>query len=110
MKSKNSLLTDSITIAAEKGKTEITPSQQSGKIPDYIGKGEDAKNSLAYLVLKGIFILSILLTVLIFINCVIFRRNEKVPDIMSDIKLSFDIIIPIVTLVLGYIFGKSSEK
>jgi hypothetical protein len=79
----------------------------TGKITDMLGSGEDAKNSIAYLVLKWIFFTAIVIIVIVSVNNLLFRVNEKVPDIASDIKFIWDIVSPIITLILGYVFGKS---
>jgi hypothetical protein len=79
------------------------------KITENIGTGDDAKNSLIYLTLKWAFISGIVITTLIVINHWAFRLNEKIPDFMSDIKIAWEILIPIITLALGYAFGKSHK-
>lgn len=80
-----------------------------GRISATIGRGDDAKNSLIYLTLKWAFIAGITTTFLIVINNWLFRANEKVPDFMGDIKITWEIIVPIITLALGYAFGKSQR-
>ena len=76
-------------------------------ITSIIGRGEDAKNSFVYLTIKWAFIAGCLVTILVVINSWIFRENEKVPDFGHDIELVWDIVVPIITLALGYAFGKS---
>lgn len=80
-----------------------------GKIPQTIGRGEDAKNSFIYLTLKWSFISGCIITILVVANNWLFRQNEKVPDFVNDIELIWNIIVPVVTLALGYAFGKSRE-
>ena len=44
------------------------------------------------------------------ITNMLFRDCEnKVPDITSDLKVIWEIVTPIITLALGYAFGKSEK-
>jgi hypothetical protein len=79
----------------------------TGVVQGVIGTGENAKTGIAYSVLKWLFWLTTGITVIVIINCIFFRRNEKTPDIMNDIKFVWDIVTPLITLILGYVFGKS---
>lgn len=88
------------------GKIQETP----GKITKTIGSGNNAKYSIIYLVLVAAFISSILITILVVANHWCFRDCEnKVPDITNDIKAIWDILTPIITMALGYAFGKSER-
>lgn len=78
-----------------------------GKITETIGRGEDAKNSFVYITIKWAFISGCVITLLVVLNSWFFRENEKIPDFTEDIELVWDIIVPIITLALGYAFGKS---
>jgi len=95
-----------------KKKSSLSPSQLPdvhGKITSTIGTGEVAKDSIVYLVIKWSFISGITITVLLVLNNWLFRQNEKVPDLTNDIKATWSIILPIITLALGYAFGKSKR-
>lgn len=82
----------------------------SGKISETIGTGDNAKNSIIYLVLKWIFIAATLITIFVIANCWIFRDGEnKVPDLTNDIEVIWGLATPIITLALGYAFGKSER-
>lgn len=82
----------------------------SGKITEMLGSGNNARISIIYLVLKWVFISAVILTILIIINYWCFRDSEsKVPDITGDIKSIWEILTPIITLALGYAFGKSEQ-
>jgi len=80
-----------------------------GKITDTIGTGEVAKDSIIYLVIRWSFISGTVITIFLIINNWLFRENEKVPDLTNDIKVTWSIVIPIITLALGYAFGKSKK-
>lgn len=85
------------------------PISLPGKITGTIGSGEDAKNSLIYLTLKWAFTTGIIISICIVLNYWFFRINDKVPDFVGDIKIAWEIIVPIITLALGYAFGKSHK-
>lgn len=78
-------------------------------ITSIIGRGEDARNSFVYLTLKWTFITGCFITFLVVINHWLFRKTEKVPDFTNDIEIVWDIAVPIITLALGYAFGKSRD-
>ena len=91
-------------------KSHLNPKEQPdvhGKITGTIGTGEVAKDSIIYLVIKWSFISATIITILLVINNWAFRENGKVPDLTEDIKITWTIVIPIITLALGYAFGKS---
>lgn len=95
-----------------KRKTTFNPSSQPdthGKITSTIGTGEVAKDSIVYLVIKWSFISGTVITGLLVINNWIFRDEGKVPDLTNDIKITWSLVIPIITLALGYAFGKSRK-
>lgn len=96
-----------IEIPKEKNKTELSKTSFRGKIADTIGEGENAKDSFVYLTLKWAFVAGCVSTIVVAVNHWLFRCNEKVPDFMGDIKIAWDIIVPLITLALGYAFGKS---
>lgn len=78
-----------------------------GKITSTIGTGAVAKDSIIYLVIRWSFISGTIITALLIINNWLFREDGKVPDLTNDIEATWSIIIPIITLALGYAFGKS---
>ncbi len=80
-----------------------------GKVTKTIGTGENAKNSLIYLTLKWAFIIGGILSLFVVINCWLFRENEVVPNIVGDIISLWKILIPIITLALGYAFGRAKN-
>lgn len=93
----------------KESKFDTTKTHIPGKIAGTIGQGEDAKNSIIYLTLKWSFITGVVISLLIVLNHWSFGKNEKIPDFMGDIKIAWEIIIPLITLALGYAFGKSQN-
>jgi hypothetical protein len=86
-----------------------TDSSTPGKITKTIGRGEDARNSFVYLTLQWAFIIGSVLTVLIILNKWFFENDNVVPNIMGDISNAWKIVVPLITLALGYAFGKSKD-
>lgn len=79
------------------------------KITETIGRGDDARNSFVYITIKWAFISGCIITSFIVLNHWCFRDEEKIPDFASDIQLVWDIVVPLITLALGYAFGKSRD-
>lgn len=99
-----------INTANSNRKSGFFRQDKSGKISQYLGTGENAKYSILYLVLKYSFLSAVGITVLVIVNYWTFRdANNKVPDIVGDMKVIWEIIIPVITLTLGYAFGKNTK-
>ena len=97
-------------IKLKSSETPIKLKSSETPITNIIGSGEDAKNSIIYLVLKWAFFAAVAISTLVIINNWLFRDCEnKVPDITSDLKVIWEIVTPIITLALGYAFGKSEK-
>lgn len=92
------------------GKTGVNVENSfTPKITETIGRGEDARNSFVYITIKWAFIAGCIITGLIVINHWCFRKEEMIPNITRDIQIIWDIVVPIITLALGYAFGKSRD-
>lgn len=74
---------------------------KAGKIADIIGDGDNAKNSFVWIAVRWSFIIGGLITSALFI-----RSGCVNVNIFEDIKGVWDIFIPVITLALGYAFGK----
>lgn len=79
------------------------------RITETIGRGEDARNSFVYITLEWAFIAGIAITLIIALDSWFFAKEDASQDIVSDIKLAWDIVVPVITLALGYAFGKSRD-
>lgn len=80
-----------------------------GKIADEIGTGEHAKDSFIWMTLKYCFYLGALFSVCIMIAFFHFSFDKDDPnkiDIVAALKDVWSIFTPILTLALGYAFGK----
>lgn len=82
----------------------------AGSLANLIGTGPQARHSIALIVIIGCFLTGCLITLLVISNYWLFRDGEnKVPDIVSDLKVIWEIVIPIITLILGYEFGRHEK-
>lgn len=75
-----------------------------GKITGLIGAGENAKYSLAFITLSFGFGLGALITFGLYIKFV--SKDNCYTSFIEDTKLIWAIFIPLITLALGYAFGK----
>lgn len=88
-------------------KTKMGWKKPLAKIPSFIGEGQNAQHSIVTIVIISCFITAAVITILVVINYWCFRDCEnKVPDIVGDLRIIWEIITPIITLALGYEFGK----
>ena len=79
-------------------------------IPALLGSGEDAKNSIVYSLLKWIFGVGLLITIIFTVYD--FRVDISIDNadkFLEHVKGIWGIFIPLITLSLGYIFGKSKD-
>jgi len=94
----------------ESRKTEVNSGDSFiPKITSAIGRGEDARNSLVYITIKYCFISACVITILVVLNHWIFRKEETIPNFVGDIQIVWDIAVPLITLALGYAFGKLKD-
>lgn len=91
--------------------SKVSPNRWThGLINKIVGSGGNAQHSIVTIIILCSFISILIVTVLIIINYWCFRDCEnKVPDIVGDLKVIWEIITPIITLALGYEFGKSEK-
>ena len=87
------------------GKSKLSP-DIPGKIAQQIGSGKYAQAAIAWHTVKWCFVTGLILTALQFISSVFI---EKKGFSIEDVKGLWSIIIPVITLVLGYMFGKGKE-
>ena len=98
---------DENLVKTKNSETPIKLKSPETSITNIIGSGEDARNSIIYLVLKWAFIAAAVISTLVIINNWLFRDCEN--NITSDLKVIWEIVTPIITLALGYAFGKSEK-
>jgi hypothetical protein len=78
----------------------------SGAIAGTIGTGDDAKNSIIWITIRWSFIIGSLLSLAIYLRPAYCQKDYS-GNLIEDIKATWTIFMPVITLALGYIFGKS---
>ncbi|MGN2752526.1 hypothetical protein [Aliivibrio fischeri] len=95
---------------------KVTESQeQVGEVAQFIGTGNNAQNSVVWLTIKWSFWIGIGITLIIVLFMAWFTptpKNES--DVLSifpidHIQTIWGIFVPIITLALGYMFGKGGK-
>lgn len=77
--------------------------EKTGIMPKYLGSGNDAKNSISVIVIVGLLCIGNFLSFFVCLNSWIFSESNYMTD---DLKTIWGIVTPILTLTLGYVFGK----
>lgn len=103
---------------AHLNKNRINPSVQKTnvhKISDHIGKGEEAKNSIVWIIIRWSLIIPSGITALYFITMWIIyalyaNPEVQVSQVRENILKIWAIFSPLITLALGYIYGKSGTE
>lgn len=81
---------------------------QPGHYTRQIGSGENARNSFIYITISWSFIVGSVTTGAIYIRS--FGPPEMTaPEILDMVKGVWSIFLPIITLSLGYAFGKGKK-
>jgi tellurite resistance protein TehA-like permease len=75
----------------------------SGRIAETIGTGDNAKNSIVWMTITWSFCIASMLSLLFFALVVCYKDFNYI----DNIKSVWSIFVPIITLALGYAFGKS---
>lgn len=76
-----------------------------GKIAQTIGGGENAKNSFIWVTIRWSFLIGAVTSLAIYLRPV-YCQVELQGNLLEDIKAAWSIFMPIITLALGYSFGK----
>lgn len=79
------------------------PVEGAGRIAENIGTGENAKNAIVWMTITWSFFIASGLSLLLF-SLVVADKDFKY---LEQIKSVWTIFIPLITLALGYSFGKS---
>lgn len=80
---------------------------QTPKIENLLGKGEDAKTSIAWLIMRMVIYFAIGSTIVLFSIDIYNNRGKNCLEIL---KQTWSIFAPVITLTLGYLFGKAQGK
>jgi len=97
----NDVLIAPSTSGDKPSKDKLEPTQ--GQVSKIIGSGENAQNSIVYKTITWSFLSGVLFSVIVF--AYIAYKGEGSP--VDSVKSVWSIFIPVITLSLGYIFGKT---
>ena len=100
---------DKITIQPTQNK--ISPSSQinpdiPGKISQVIGSGKHAQAAIVWQTIRWSFLAGAAFSLLYFFLS-LYNDKKEIP--LDEIRGIWSIFIPVITLALGYIFGKGKE-
>ncbi|WP_141230129.1 hypothetical protein [Pseudomonas sp. Irchel 3A5] len=91
----------------KKGSVGVEPPKPAagshGSIQATIGTGDNAKNSIVWMTITWSFVIASTLSLLMFSLVVAYKDFLY----LEHIKTVWSIFVPIITLALGYAFGKS---
>ena len=85
----------------------------AGVITKQIGTGDNAKDSFVWLTLRSCFWIAGLASISVFImNIIAFCKGSvyEEKEFINSLKDLWSIFTPIITLALGYAFGKRENK
>ncbi|WP_022944641.1 hypothetical protein [Pseudoalteromonas ruthenica] len=92
------------SMSSETSGSSYANSEIAGKIADHIGTGKNAKDSFIWMTITWSFYVASGLSLLIFINELV--TPSETSGILSSVAEIWSIFVPIISLALGYAFGK----
>ncbi|END5392288.1 TPA: hypothetical protein I7765_20740 [Vibrio vulnificus] len=94
--------TDTSTSNAQAG--SLTDKPIAGKIADHIGTGKNAKDSFIWMTITWSFYVATGISVLLFARS--FFEVASGESLLDSLVQIWSVFVPIITLALGYAFGK----
>lgn len=86
-------------------KEKVSGKPAEGKIAQEIGSGENAKNSFIWITIRYSFLIAATVTAAIYFRSLLCAAGTE-NSLIEDIKSIWSIFMPVITLALGYAFGK----
>ncbi|MFQ2043402.1 hypothetical protein ACUIHB_10800 [Aeromonas veronii] len=83
---------------------QVTNRPLVGKIARQIGTGQNAKDSFIWMTITWSFVISSATSGLFLLYALIVSNQEI--DVLESVRSIWSIFTPIITLALGYAFGK----
>ena len=83
----------------------LTGKPSEGTITNTIGSGENAKNSFIWITIRYCFAIAALISLGTYLNLV-FTTGCNTTAFIENVKSIWSIFMPVITLALGYAFGK----
>lgn len=90
-----------------------TTSNVFGTITKTIGTGDNAKNSIVWMTITWSFSIASTISVLLFISLWVAyykENNTEVLELKKHMISVWSVFTPIITLALGYAFGRNETK
>lgn len=84
---------------------KVSGAPSEGTIAATIGGGDNAKNSFIWVTIRWSFLIGAITSLAIYLRPV-YCQAELQGDLLEDIKSAWGIFMPVITLALGYSFGK----
>lgn len=84
---------------------KVSGAPSEGKIAQTIGGGDNAKNSFIWVTIRWSFLIGAITSLAIYFRPV-YCQADLHENLLADIKAVWAIFMPIITLALGYSFGK----
>ncbi|HBW61333.1 MAG TPA: hypothetical protein DEF75_02900 [Comamonas kerstersii] len=84
---------------------DISKAPTEGKIAQTIGGGDNAKNSFIWVTIRWSFVIGAITSLAIYLRPV-YCGAELQGNLIEDIKSIWSLFMPVITLALGYSFGK----
>ncbi|MFH6953750.1 hypothetical protein ACHSBP_11745 [Pseudoalteromonas sp. XMcav1-K] len=88
----------------QKSANAVTNKEIAGKIAGHIGTGKNAKDSFIWMTITWSFYIATGISLLVFGRS--FFEVEEGESLLDSIVQVWSIFVPIITLALGYAFGK----
>lgn len=95
---------DTESLKSERKSSSLNKKEIAGKIADHIGTGRNAKDSFVWMTITWSFYIASGLSLLFFVRSFIFSAQDE--NLLSSIVDIWSLFVPIITLALGYAFGK----
>ncbi|EKD7163942.1 hypothetical protein OSF66_002729 [Vibrio vulnificus] len=101
--------TNSLEEKTDKDTASPTTKTVQGNITQHIGSGENAKNSFIWMTITWSFIIGSGITFLIYLRSFFFDEPDTT-SLIESIATVWTTFVPLITLALGYAFGKGETK
>ena len=83
---------------------KVTEKAVAGKIAAHIGTGKNAKDPFIWMTITWSFVIATSLCLLLFIRSFFVVAKDEV--LLDSLVQIWTVFVPIITLALGYAFGK----
>lgn len=98
---------------SNRNRVQDTTAKSKDSIESIIGKGDDAKNSIMWITIRWCLAIPLIITVLHFVTLWIayyLKLENEYKDIKEYMVKIWSVFAPIITLALGYLYGKSETN